>query len=272
MRRGLIYKMFSVVIPIYNSEKTIIQVLDSVRLQTRADLVDEVILVNDGSTDNSEKIVQKYIDEHKEFNIIYIYQKNKGPSAARNKGLIRASSEWIALLDSDDVWHKNKIEKQYRVIKENPEIVFLGAEKNFRILFKKHSGLYKAKITDLCWKSFPVTPSIVFRKSAIEKVGFFNENRKYGEDIEYYQKFCIYYNYYILCEDLVDIGIQKKGFAESGLTSNLYLMHLGRCENLKEIYKMNAISKYRYCIMQSFNWIKYFRRLLLVKLDRFMNR
>ena len=79
--------MFSVIIPVYNCEKTIKQVLDSVRLQTRFDLVEEIIVLNDGSTDQTDKVIADYIFSNPAMPILYFRHKNHGVSYTRNRGI-----------------------------------------------------------------------------------------------------------------------------------------------------------------------------------------
>ena len=93
--------MFSVIIPVYNCEKTIRQVLDSVRRQTRFDLVEEIIVINDGSLDRTGEVVADYISSHPAMKIQYLRHKNHGVSYTRNRGIRAAKAEWIALLDGD---------------------------------------------------------------------------------------------------------------------------------------------------------------------------
>lgn len=73
----------SVIIPVYNSEKTIVQVLDSVKRQTRFDYICEILVINDGSKDQSEELIQNYICEHSELPISYYSKENGGASSAR---------------------------------------------------------------------------------------------------------------------------------------------------------------------------------------------
>ena len=101
--------MISVVIPVYNCEDTIIQCIQSVIDQTRFDLIDEIIVINDGSTDGTIDKINEIFTTNK---IRIISKLNGGVSSARNLGIKNSSSDWIALLDSDDVWVKDKIEQQ----------------------------------------------------------------------------------------------------------------------------------------------------------------
>lgn len=94
----------SIVIPMYNSEKTIEKLLDSIIIQTNSNY--EVLLINDGSNDKTELLCEKYIETDKRF--LYFYKENNGVSAARNYGLERISGDLVAFLDSDDY-----IDKEY---------------------------------------------------------------------------------------------------------------------------------------------------------------
>jgi len=110
----------SVVIPAYNAEKYIQRCLDSVLAQTHP--ADEIIVVDDGSTDHTAEKVKLYGPA-----VRYLYQKNAGASVARNTGIQAARHEWIAFLDADDEWLPRKLELQVRLLEENPEWVWCGA-------------------------------------------------------------------------------------------------------------------------------------------------
>ena len=110
----------SVIIPMYNASETIVRVLNSVKNQTlKCDY--EILVINDGSKDNSKEIVEKYISENSGSNIILIDQLNGGVSTARNAGLRASKGELIAFLDSDDEWFPDKLEKQKQILNNNPE-------------------------------------------------------------------------------------------------------------------------------------------------------
>ena len=103
----------SVIIPTYNRSSVLSRAIDSVLRQSDRDF--ELIVVDDGSTDNTKNLIEQYSDQ-----ITYIYQDNEGVSAARNLGLKHATGEWVAFLDSDDEWKKKKLEKQIAFIEKNP--------------------------------------------------------------------------------------------------------------------------------------------------------
>ncbi|MEN8127780.1 MAG: glycosyltransferase family A protein [Planctomycetota bacterium] len=107
----------SAVIPAYNAEKYIARAIDSVLAQTCP--VNEIIVVDDGSTDNTAAIIKGYGDK-----VRYIYQPNAGVSAARNAGIEAATGNWIAFLDADDEWLPKKIELQVESLKKCPDLVW----------------------------------------------------------------------------------------------------------------------------------------------------
>ena len=251
--------MFSVVIPMYNSEDTIQKVLASVAEQTRVDLIEEVIVINDGSTDASVNKVREFQKNNERLNIILLEQSNMGVSAARNAGMKVAKGDWIALLDSDDLWRCNKIERQVECIEQNLDICFLGAQHPLRFLTRSKNGLYKVSPQELCIRTCPQTSSIVFKKDVAVDLGLFDERRSYGEDMQFYQKFMMKDSYYILVEQLTEVGFAKEFYAQSGLSSNLKEMHKGRNDNTRELYQMGLISKSYLILMLCLNQLKYVR-------------
>jgi glycosyltransferase involved in cell wall biosynthesis len=107
----------SAVIPAYNAEKYIARSINSVLNQTCP--VDEIIVVDDGSTDSTAEVIKSYGRK-----VRYIHQQNAGVSAARNTGIQAATCEWVAFLDADDEWLPEKIERQVENIKNNPHLVW----------------------------------------------------------------------------------------------------------------------------------------------------
>lgn len=267
----------SVIIPMYNSEKTILQVLDSVVSQTALNEILEILVIDDGSSDLSAEIVENYINTHKNVVIKLLKKKNGGVSSARNMGIRTAKGEYIALLDSDDLWLSNKIERQLEILKTYPEIVFLGTAyflgKNKKPIkltlpWKKTNELFNATLTDIYFKHFPTTPSVIFKRSAIETVGYFDESQKYGEDINYFQKFCMHFNYYYLPECLVHIAYNKDYIGSEGLSSNYKCMHKGTLTNLKQVYEMGYFGLIKYWAFRIYFELKYWRRIIVRIIDK----
>ena len=102
--------LVSIVVPVFNSEKFIIETIQSVKKQTYQNW--ELLLVNDCSTDKSEQIIRKY-EEDKRIRLINL-KANSGAAIARNTGINNAKGKYIAFLDADDLWNKEKLEKQIK--------------------------------------------------------------------------------------------------------------------------------------------------------------
>lgn len=118
--------LVSIIVPVYNSEKFINDTIRTVQEQTYGNW--ELILVNDCSTDNSVSIIEKYVKEDNRIKLINL-ECNSGAAIARNTGIEQATGRYIAFLDADDLWHKEKLEKQIKFMKKNEyEFTFTGYE------------------------------------------------------------------------------------------------------------------------------------------------
>lgn len=119
---------FSVVIPLFNKEYSVDRCLKSLTEQTR--LPDEIVIVNDGSTDGSFAIASRFKEQHPEIPIVLVDQENAGVSAARNKGVSLASHDLVCFLDADDEWKANFLEVMERLVRDYPDAVLycLGHE------------------------------------------------------------------------------------------------------------------------------------------------
>lgn len=116
-KRGLI-PTFSVVIAVYNGEKTIAKAINSILKQTFT--AKEIIIIDDGSSDNTKEQVDSFGDK-----VIYYYQENSGVSAARNKGVEVATGEWICFLDADDWYYENRLQRHADLLENEPSVDFL---------------------------------------------------------------------------------------------------------------------------------------------------
>jgi len=259
----------SVVIPMFNSSNTIYFSIESVLKQTYQGSI-EIIIVNDGSTDGCEKTVEKLISENKSNRIIKLINKeNGGVSTARNRGIKEASGEWIALLDSDDVWLPCKLEEQFRVIEKNPEISFLGTNVNnevYPFFGKSKLLLFTLNAMQIILKWYPSTPTILAKKSLFLKAGLFDENRRQGEDCDLWLRCLMFEPIYILNKTLVYIGHGKKPFGEKGLSADLKKMYAGEEFIIKCALKRKQISLPFYFFAYLWLKLKFLRRLFIVKL------
>jgi len=183
--------IISVIIPTYNRSKELKRCLESLTRQTYKKF--EVIVCDDGSTDNTKEVVNSYRNV---LNIIYIKDENfGGPARPRNNGIKLSNGEYIAFLDSDDWWCERKLEISLACLKKGHDIIFhdmflvnyLNFSKNYKILsfsVPKSKILYQL----LTEGNILINSSVIVRKKIIDKVGFFDENKEIiaSEDYDYW--------------------------------------------------------------------------------------
>lgn len=175
----------SVIIPTYNRASVIRRAVESVFDQSFCDW--ELIIVDDGSTDNTRDLLKPYADHPR---VRLFETENKGVSAARNLGVRRARGAWIAFLDSDDQWLPEKLEKQVGQSQKDPDIPVIhgdeiwirrGVRVNPMKKHQKKGGDIFAQALRLCC----ISPSTVFmKKSLFDKVGYFKEHFPVCEDYD----------------------------------------------------------------------------------------
>jgi glycosyltransferase involved in cell wall biosynthesis len=256
--------MISVIIPMYNSENTIKTCIDSVLNQTYNGKM-EIIVVNDGSKDNSQSIVEEIVEnKNSDIEIILINKENGGVSTARNTGLALAKGEFIALLDSDDEWLKDKIEKQLSVFNQDSKIGFVSGLINKPL--KHEEKLLEIPLSNLIFKNYFQPSTVIFVREVVNTIGFFDETQKYAEEGNYFMRIANLYKCVLLNSQVVLYGQGKGGFGVSGLSANLKEMEKGELRNLSFAYKQDFISVYTYIVAVVYSVLKYFRRILIVKL------
>ncbi len=195
----------SIVIPAYNSLKFLPETMESVFRQTFKDF--EVIVVNDGSSDDTEHWVSQIADPR----IKLICQENKGLSGARNTGITHASGEYIAFLDADDLWEATKLEKQVLCLEENSEI---GLVYTWVALIDENSKftgrVFKNYAENDVWHQL-IEHNIVesgsvamVRRQCFETCGVFDRNlRSFVEDWDMWLRIASRYPFKVLKEPLV---------------------------------------------------------------------
>lgn len=189
----------SVVIPTYNRADLLGRAIDSVLAQTYYDF--ELIIADDGSTDGTADLVRRYLEPIHPFHdrILYFYQENKGKSVALNNALLRARGEWIAFLDSDDVWLPEKLEWQFRAISKFPncggcftDCQFMNNPHMDTTTFRFYGRHYEqtlGQLTDSV-KSLLESPcasiiTLVCRANLIQKIGGFDPELRFTEDYDF---------------------------------------------------------------------------------------
>jgi glycosyltransferase involved in cell wall biosynthesis len=167
----------SVIIPVFNGERFLATAIENVLCQGMSSL--EIIVVDDGSKDNTSEIAAKF-SKH----VRYYYQDNQGPSAARNRGLLQAKGNFIAFLDCDDCWTENNLKVLHQAHLDFPEAdIIMG--KIQEETFDKQSNAFKKKGGPIFTLSLV---TILAKKSAVNKIGFFNESLRIGEDKDWFYR------------------------------------------------------------------------------------
>lgn len=265
--------LVSVVIPYYNNEKTILRAVKSALFQTYRNL--EIIIIDDGSKDNSYCIVCDFLEKvDNSKKIKHIQQKNQGPSVARNQGILSAEGEFIAFLDADDSWEQNKLELQMEILNSDDSIDMISC--NFNIIsqdgtINKHyfvkDKLTKIEFKKMLYKHYYATPCVIAKKNALISCGMFNENQHFMEDSLLFTKICRDYNAYMTNDFLVNT--YKNSFGESGLSGQLNKMQKYEYINFLTLYKDNKVSNEKMSMMELswcfiFSTLKFLRRKLIV--------
>jgi len=210
----------SVIIPSYNRYLLLKRAVNSILLQNYQ--ADEIIVIDDGSTDNTAKITQDFPS------IKYFFQKNHGVSSARNLGVSKAKNEWLAFLDSDDEWHKSKLQEQVAFHQKNPDILMsYTAEKWVRNgqevkIPKKFRKIGKNIFSENLSYCNLAPSSVLLHKNLLDEVGVFDESLRVCEDYDLWLR--------ILCKH--DIGLLDK---------TLITKHAGHDEQLGFAKDMDKI-------------------------------
>ena len=180
----------SVIIPVYNSSTYLRKCLDSVVNQTLKDI--EIIVINDGSTDDSKNIIEEYTVKYK--NIIFIDQENKGIGKTRNIGIKKATGEYITFVDSDDYIKENMLEEYYKYAKKHNFDLVIGSYikkiNNKEIIFENNkfkTGNVKTTPQILYLIEYGPWAKLYKREMLINNNIYFDEKRKY-EDMPFVSK------------------------------------------------------------------------------------
>ena len=192
----------SVVIPLYNKQNAIVATLQSVLAQTYQKF--EIVVVDDGSTDNSAQVVKDFILASRLSPLAFrlIKKTNGGVCSARNRGIQEAKYDYISLLDGDDLWDERYLEEQVKLIQEFPEAGMWGVNyafvKNANIQ-KCNQGLgenYRGYVKNYFGTGHNdlfCSSSVVIKKNAFDVVGYFDENIAYSEDLDMWYRIILHY-------------------------------------------------------------------------------
>jgi len=232
------HNSISVIIPVYNRYTLIERAIKSVLGQTL--LPDEIIVIDDGSTDGTDKIIKNNYPD-----IILLKQKNRGVSCARNNGIINAKGTWITLLDSDDEWLPEKLEKQSQAIQVNSNNKICHTDEvwirnGVRVNPMKKHRKYGGNIYKYCLPLCVMSPSsIMIHKDIFKDVGLFDENFPVCEDYDLWLRICSRYPVLYLEEKL----IKKYGGHDDQLSRRYWGMDRFRIQALEKMINEPVLSE-----------------------------
>lgn len=171
----------SIIIPVFNAERYLAEAIESVLMQSVKPL--EIIVVNDGSTDKSEKVANTFKND-----ICYLLQENKGASAARNLGISLAKGSLLAFLDADDVWTAHKLELQLKALKKNPELdmVFGNVEQFVSPELDAENG--NRLRSELKIMPGYYVGTMLIKRESFQQVGLFKEDLQLAEFIDWFSR------------------------------------------------------------------------------------
>lgn len=183
---------FSVIIPAFNAGQFITRTLDSVANQTYSNF--EIVITNDGSVDDTEAVITEYILAHPSLHIHLSNQTNNGIGSARNNGIFRARGIYLAFLDADDCWYKNKLQSVYEILKGSPDIDVLYHDeveiREGKVETKSHYGAVTSPVyEDLLFNGNRLsTSATVVKRELAQGIGGFSENQDFNsaEDYEFW--------------------------------------------------------------------------------------
>jgi glycosyltransferase involved in cell wall biosynthesis len=236
----------SVIIPTFNRAEVVEEAVDSVLAQTCSEY--ELVVVDDGSTDDTIGRLARYGDR-----ISVLRQENLGASAARNAGIRRARGQYIAFLDSDDLWLQDKLETQMELVDKDPQVkvcytdeiwIRRGVRVNPGKKHRKHSGWILEQMLPLCIVS---PSSVIIDREVFERVGLFDESLPACEDYDLWLRIGRHYPFHLIDRPL----IVKRGGHDDQLSAKYWgldryrvkaLLRLLAHQDLEEDVRQAAIA------------------------------
>jgi len=214
----------SVILPMYNGAQFVSRAIESVLNQTYKEL--ELIVVDDGSSDNSINVVQDYTDAR----LKLFKKKNGGPASARNFGIQHCSGEYVALIDQDDLWYPKKLEKQIRLISQNSKLdmvycdalsIYEDGSGPARKWSELHIPQAGKVFIELYKGNFILSSSAIFRKFITNKIVLMDENRKFFgvDDYECWLRIALNSEIGYVPEILVERRLHKSNLSFRNKTS-----------------------------------------------------
>ena len=215
------YPLISVIIPNYNYARYLSVAISSVLSQTYPNI--EIIVVNNGSTDNSIQVLRQFGSQ-----IILLDQQNLGQSGARNSGLRAAQGDLIAFLDADDFWRNDKLEKQFRLITQETELVYSGIARvrdesgqTESLLLPQFKGDCRQYFTDLTAVSIVLSgeSTSLFTRNLLNLVGTFDSELNSASGWDFFRRCSRFTMFDFVSEPLTNYRLHESNMSNSSLSN-----------------------------------------------------
>ena len=249
--------MLYILLPVHNRREITKRFVECLKRQTLQDF--QLILIDDGSTDDTVKIIKKLIKNF--FNFKIFEKKHEGPGSARNLGITKSNGGWISFIDSDDIWYPFKLQKVNKAILENSSTNFVVHWENFiklngEIKILKHGIYFKNKfffLKKLYLSNFLSTSAVVLKKSLFLKHGFFDESLPNAQDYDLWLKLAPYINLFTLEEILGEYNETKNSITLRPYYKRIF-SELRIALRYKSYYKLYFIKVFK--ILFSKRWFR----------------
>ena len=240
----------SVIVPSYNRRELLARALDSILAQTVP--VDEIIVVDDGSTDGTGEMLQTRYGER----VRHVWQANAGVSAARNRGLSLARGAFIALLDSDDLWHPRKTALQLQWLADHPDHAMVLCDVERVDIDGNPLGITRRRdaipvdgyvLRWLVHEPSLVPASMMMRREVYETIGGFDESLRTAEDLEYHLRIARHFRIGVVEEALVVAVREHDGLSSLATTNDDYVRVIEHtlatgCEGIDDEARRQALA------------------------------
>ncbi|MGB3535685.1 MAG: glycosyltransferase [Microcoleaceae cyanobacterium] len=248
--------LISIIIPVYNGEKTIQETILSVLNQTYKNI--EIIIINDGSTDSTLEVISSIPNS----NIKVFSYPNTGVSASRNRGIAEAKGEYISFIDADDLWTPDKLETQFNALQENPQAAVAYSwtdwiNQSGEVI--DHGGHHQISgdvYAHLFLGDFIEGGSnVLIRKSALDQVGVFDESVNFSEDWEMWLRLAARYQFVVVprTQILYRISDQSASFNVLQMEkSSLQVIHQAIIQSPQPIEHLKS-----HCLANRYKYLTY---------------
>lgn len=268
----------SIILCCYNSEIFLRETLESIKNQTYTNY--ELIIVDDGSTDNTNSILKNFILLNKQLNIKLLTQKNNGLPSSRNLAILNSSFKWISIIDHDDLWEKNKLEEQISQIKKNKNcnLFFsdfkVSSSYNSRFSIARNEENYNPHELNMGKKNgfinlaikgcFIGSSTVTFNKKIIKNIGYFDKKYIFLTDYIFFLKVAEKYDMY--CSNKILTIWREHQTQSTKLLHNIYIKEMNKLYKSfysnKNLYLKHKIIIFRNQIIFNVkNFIKNLKKL-----------